>query len=70
MFMNGAAIWSQWGAAATTAGRSVSWTAPYIALQIPSQKKMRTPLRFRIAAIETVASPVKRNIDPLTMSAI
>jgi hypothetical protein len=43
--------------------------APYRALQMPSQKKMRTPRRLRIAAIEQVASPMKRKTDPTMISA-
>lgn len=44
--------------------------SPYIALQIPSQTKMRTPLRRRIAAMQHAANPINRKIDPAMMSAI
>jgi hypothetical protein len=43
--------------------------APYIALQIPSQIKRRTPLRRRMAAMEQAANPMNKKIVPKMMSA-
>jgi hypothetical protein len=43
--------------------------APYVALQIPSQTRIRTPLRLRIAAMLQDVNPINRKTVPIMMPA-
>ncbi len=61
---------NQLGKRATAASGSIRRRAPYIALQIPSHTKTRTPRRRRIAAIPQAANPRNKKTVPEMISMI